>query len=178
MVYASSMENFTINKKDYSDFAASLKQISPKGIYPVLEEINKFVENQFRWSGHFEKNRISQDLLSSVGVQSTIVNGKLKIEGKQESHPFNLIDYKHSKILFDPANPLYYKVGEKVYSAAAVMPNVSFGISTVFDPNFVKEKIKNSNHIDDKFDRLFDRKNPKREYFYPEKFTQKEKEYI
>jgi hypothetical protein len=98
-----------------------------------------------------ERSAAAQNLLSFIGVDTTLVNGKLKTNDKDELHAFNLIENKGEKILFDVTNPIYFEKDGKTCSAPYIF------------------KLNGDNHA------LLN--NEKREYCYPPKLLETIKTY-
>lgn len=109
----------------------------------------------------FEKSAIVQNLLTFVGVSSTMVCGILRTPNTEELHAFTIINYNDKEILFDVANPLLATGNGKkrIFPAISIISLDENPI--LFDYNFMKKVINNSVTLDDE---------SSRQYFLPTRY--------
>jgi hypothetical protein len=71
-----------------------------------------------------ERAAVCQNLLTLLGIESQMVNGKLKVaDGVSELHSFLIITKPNGEhIIYDPANPVLLHDGDVVKMQAAIYP--------------------------------------------------------
>ncbi len=130
----------------YNNLDKSLQMYSPF-LEIIGEERNDFVSIKDFYGKNIaaclERSSLTHNLLSLLGIPSTLVTGYLETNDKNERHAYNIINIKNKLFLFDVTNPILVTDKDNKGLLPAISP-ISLGSKEIaFDYSFIL-KMKNT----------------------------------